>query len=291
MYIAFDLGGTYIKYALLDNSAEIITEGSFPTMAHNLEVLLEHMIEKVNQFRTNYNIKGIAVSVPGSVRDDGFVAGTSAIPCILGRNMKTLIQKQTNLPISIENDANCAGLAEVWKGSLKNVNNGAVVVSGTGIGGALLKNRMIHKGQNLHGGEFGYMILNIESDASVKSWSSIGSTGAIIRKVAREKRCALKNLSGEKIFEMSEQGDEICREAIERFYFFMALGVFNLQYAYDPELIAIGGAISARNDLVKNIQKQVDKIVFNNDDATISPELVTCHFRQRSNLIGALYHH
>src|SRR5699024_1216495 len=103
---------------------------------------------------------GIAISAPGAVTDGGMINGGSAIPYIHGPNIKAMIETRTGLTVHIENDANCVALAEIWKGAAKTKKDVAVVVIGTGIGGALVKDGVIHKGGNLHGGEFGYMILN-----------------------------------------------------------------------------------------------------------------------------------
>lgn len=292
MYIAFDLGGINIKYAVFGPDADVVTEGSFATPADNLDDLLAQLVACVQQHQENHNLKGIALSSPGAITNDGVVEGSSAIPCTFGVNMPSMLGTQTGLPVSIENDANCAALAEVWKGALQNVADAAVVVSGTGIGGAVIKDGLIHKGAHLHGGEFGYMLLAAgEMPEHVCSWSGIGSTSAIVRKVAHEKGWSLDDLNGESVFEMAAQGDTICKQAIERFYDVNALGIFNIQYMYDPAVIAFGGGISARSDLVARIEDKLDALVGHNHDATITPKLIPCQFRNHANLVGALYHH
>lgn len=292
MYMTFDLGGTSVKYALLNSDADLLEEDRFQTPADNLEMLMNKISTHVQRYKNKYKIAGIGVSAPGAVREDGVIEGSSAIPCTVGQNIKTLIYHQTQLPVSVENDANCAALAEVWKGVLQHVDDAAVIVSGTGIGGALIHNGNIHKGSHLHGGEFGYMILDADPvQDEVQTWSAIGSTGAIVRKVAKQKQWSPKNLSGQQVFELSERGDTICRQAIDRFYYVMALGIFNVQYMYDPDVIAIGGAISARPDLVSLVYEKLNLIMEKHHDATVTPRLVGCRFQNRSNLIGALYHH
>jgi predicted NBD/HSP70 family sugar kinase len=78
-----------------------------------------------------------------------------------GPNFKEIFSSATGLPVEIENDANCAALGEVWKGAAKENQNVMFAIIGTGIGGAVIKDRKIHKGAHSHGGEIGYMILNI----------------------------------------------------------------------------------------------------------------------------------
>src|SRR5690625_616432 len=155
--LAFDLGGTHIKYGLVTQDGNVINKGHAQT-PKTLEALLT-FIQNELQNQSPKEIKGIALSSPGSVADNGVIHGSSAIPYIHGPNLKQLIEQKTGLTVHIENDANCVALAEVWMGSAAEKKDVAVVVIGTGIGGSLVKNGIIHKGSHLHGGEFGYMIL------------------------------------------------------------------------------------------------------------------------------------
>ena len=101
----------------------------------------------------------MALSLPGAVDSEtGIIGGSSALDYIHGPNIKEELEKRLQVRVEMENDANCAALAEVWKGAASDVNDCCFIVSGTGIGGAVVKNKRIHKGQHLHGGEFGYMI-------------------------------------------------------------------------------------------------------------------------------------
>src|SRR5699024_9209694 len=151
-----DIGGTYIKYGIVSKEGEILKQAKIKTPA-SLELLTDFLQEQITQYE---ELIGIAISSPGAVATDGVIHGASAIPYIHGPNIKELFEKKTGLPVAIENDANCAALAEVWQGSAKNKKDIAVVVIGTGIGGALVKDGMVDKGSNLHAGEFGYMILD-----------------------------------------------------------------------------------------------------------------------------------
>lgn len=284
-YLAIDIGGTFIKYGIIKENAEILKKGKKPTPS-TLEELLE-IVEELKEI--DKGITGIAVSAPGAVGEDGIIYGTSAIPYLHGPNVKDLIIAHTNLPVYMENDANCAAYAEVWKGAAKGKENVLAVVIGTGIGGAVIKNGELHKGANLHGGEFGYMLMHPEIDKEGNTWSWAASTLALVQKVADLKGVNKHELSGEYIFELAEDGDVICQKAIEEFYHLLAFGIYNLQYMYDPELILIGGGISAREDLIKEINHKIDNILKKVNPGGIVPVLATCEFRQDSNLLGAVY--
>lgn len=284
-YIAFDIGGTFVKCGVVDENGQILTSKKEKTPKALAGLL--NLIETYCQ--SCPDAKGVAISSSGAVSDKGIIYGSSAIPYIHGPNMKQLVSERTKLPVYIENDANCAGYAEVWNGAAKGKSDVMVMVIGTGIGGAIFKNGRLHKGANLHGGEFGYMLLNTNVIDSNDVWSRRTSTKALIRKVAKVKKIDPEELSGEEIFSMAEAGDEICTKAIDEFYHLLAIGIYNMQYIYDPEIILIGGGISAREDLITNINKKLDAIVSTIDLAKIKPTIASCKLRQNANLLGAVY--
>lgn len=284
-YLAFDIGGTFVKYGLVGENANILESHKIKTPSS-----LRALIDEIGYISDCYqDVEGIAISSPGAVSHEGIIHGSSAIPYIHGPNIKKLFAERTNKAIHMENDANCAALAEVWSGSAIGKKDVLVMVIGTGIGGAIIKDGFIHKGAHLHGGEFGYMLVNADFNDSNDVWSRIASTKALVRKVAAMKKINMDSLSGEKIFEMAESGNPDCMKAINQFYHLLAVGIYNLQYIYDPEIILIGGGISARKDLIERINEKLDSILDKIDLAKIKPNIDTCRYRQNANLLGAVY--
>jgi len=155
-YMVFDIGGSAIKYAVTNENGDFLTKGSYPSSPFNFEKFISDLLQVIRENQNKYQISGIALSSPGGVNSDiGIIGGTSALPCIHGPNIKEIIKNNTGLPVEIENDANCAALGEVWKGVAVNNNDVLLVVIGSGIGGAVVIDRKIHKGANLHSGEIG----------------------------------------------------------------------------------------------------------------------------------------
>ncbi len=284
-YIAFDIGGTYVKCGIVDEDAQILHSSKERT-PKTLDGLLD-LLETYS--KTCSDAEGVAISSCGAVSHEGVVYGSSALPYIHGPNIKKLVSERTNLPVFHENDANCAGYAEVWKGGAKGKKDVMVMVIGTGIGGSIFKDGHLHKGANLHGGEFGYMLLNTNFSDSNDVWARTASTKALVRKVAKAKQLDPEELSGEEIFAMADAGDKDCMKAIDEFYHLLAVGIYNLHYIYDPEIILIGGGISAREDLITNVNKKLDAIISAIDLAKIKPTIATCELRQHANLLGAVY--
>lgn len=288
MYICLDIGGTSIKTAISDEYGNLINKSKLP-ISQELDELVEIMVNYINDSKEKYSIKGVAISSPGAVDSKtGIVHGISAIPCIHGIEWKKILQERVNLNISIENDANCAALAEIFRGNAKGLKDVALVICGTGIGGSLIKDGKIHSGKNLHGGEFGFMIMGDEN-GKPRNFSRLASTMSFVRKVRAYYND--NTWDGERVFIEAEKGNVVCREAIDTFYMNLAKGIFNIQHIYDPELILVGGGISAREDFIENINNKLEILHNNLEDASIKAEIRACYFKNDANLIGALVNH
>ena len=288
-YLCMDIGGTSMKCAVMQEDAKIIEQMTIKTPP-TLSQMYQAMKECFDRYQ-NYNLQGLALSMPGAVDSEaGIIGGSSAIDYIHGPHIKEDLEALLHVRVEMENDANCAALAEVWKGSASDVDDCCFIVSGTGIGGAVVKDKRIHKGKHLHGGEFGYMIAQFDYDTKeMSTWSYVGSTVAVVRQVAKELHVDVESLNGKDIFDHAYENDVYFR-AVDRYYYAMAYGIYNLQYAYDPEKIVIGGAISIREDLLDEIEKRLDVIFEKFTHAHIRPVVCTCNFHNEANLLGALYH-
>ncbi|SFM21848.1 ROK family protein [Salibacterium qingdaonense] len=284
-YSAFDIGGSFIKYGIVTENGDLRQQNKMKT-PDSLGVLIQRITEVVHRHPDS---AGIAVSAPGAVSDEGVIYGISALRYLHGPNIKHRLEEKTGLPVFIENDGNCAGAAEVWKGTAREKKDVLTVVIGTGIGGTVIKEGRTHKGANLHGGEFGFMLLGNPDTGRLESWSQLAATRALTRYAEAEKGIEPDTLSGEEVFEMADEGDPACVKALDRFYRFLALGLYNLQYIYDPELILLGGGVSAREELVQRINEKLDGLMREAPVGTIRPTLDVCHFRQHANLLGAVY--
>ncbi|WP_066891548.1 ROK family protein [Clostridium nigeriense] len=285
MIACIDIGGTSIKVGVLDNLGKIYYKDELKVY-HEIELFKDTIFKWIEDIKERYDIEGIAISSPGAVDSKvGIIGGASAIPCIHGPNWKEILFNKFNLKVSIENDANCAALAEAFNGAGKDIKDIMFVVCGTGIGGAIIHNGEIHHGKNLHGGEFGYMLMEEES-GEFYNFSEVASTMSFVRKV--RKYYNDDSWDGKKVFEEAKKGNKICEEVIDRFYLNLAKGIFNLQYIYDPDIILLGGAISEREDFVSEINNRLDYLLGKIKIAKVKPNIATCTHKKDANLIGAL---
>ena len=292
-FMVFDIGGSAVKWSVINQIGEIFESNKFEVPATK-EEFFNKLGKTTNEMNQKYQVKGIAISAPGAVDSEtGVIGGLSAIPYIHGPNFKEILKEFTNLNVELENDANCAALGECWLGAGKENRDLAFVVCGSGIGGAIVKDKKIHGGIHKHGGEFGYCSVSCELEGEPKftSWSQAGSTTALAKKVAKLKGLEEGSLDGVEVFELCNKGDEIALKEVNKYYFIMAVGIYNIQYTYDPEVIILGGAISERPEYVEEINKRLDILMNSDLEGTIKPVLKKCEFGNDANKLGALYNY
>lgn len=291
-FMVFDIGGSAVKWSVMDEKGNFCKNGRID-IASDVEGFFNSLSATVQTEEQDYYIEGIAISSPGAVDcKSGIVYGSSAIAYIHGPNFKDILSQKTGLTVSIENDANCAALGESWLGASKDVKDSAFIVCGTGIGGAVIKNKEIHSGGRKHGGEFGYCYLQADpATKTLNTWSYLGSTGNMALRIAARKGIDPKDFNGLKAFELYDQGDPVAIEEITNLYWYTAVGMYNIQYIYDPDVIVLGGAISERADIVEQIEGQMDLLLEANPLALVRPVIKTCKFGNDANKLGALYHY
>lgn len=280
--LTFDIGGTSVKYGVWAD--ESITVQSFATPDTWAE-MKETMVEIKESFAVDYDLEGVAISAPGTVdKRLGQIVGVSAIEYIHFFPIFDELEYALGLPVTIENDANCAALAEYWRGVGKNADSMLLVVIGTGIGGAFIHQGKLYRGANLSAGEFGMMLVGQAGD----NWSQSGSPVNLAKRHANRTG---ETVEATAVYERAEQGDAVAIEEVAYQFESLARGLYNLTFVFDPEIIAIGGGFSNKPDLIDSLYDTMYDLVDRyNLLFPYRPNLQTCYFKNDANLIGAVYH-
>ncbi len=297
-YLAFDGGGTFVKYALMDEEAGILKKGKFPTpKAENstLEDLFKEMDPIAAMYREQ--ISGIAVSIPGMLDSrKGFCTTGGMMSYLSGQPFAQILKDRYHLPASIENDGKCAALAEHWKGSLRGVRNGAVVILGTGVGGGLILGGKLYRGTNCTAGEYSYILADVKRKEEYSGFWGIQNGSEMLAKyVAAHTGEDWEDYDGWIIFGRANAGDEQVLAGLKDFTDRLAAQIYNLNVLLDLEVIAVGGGISRQPLLFEYIEKSMKELLDNHPIRSISPyipepRVTNCEFFNDANLIGALYH-
>ncbi len=283
-FLGFDVGGSSIKYAVIDETGKFQQKGSAPT-PKTLPEFYAKLESVKNTMADKYTLHGVGFSLPGAVDDKaGIIGGSSALPYIHDFPIRDALAAMLNLPIAMENDANCAALGEVWTGAGRNYQDVAFFVLGTGVGGALVHNKEIIHGAHLHGGEFGYIYVSERQTILSES----GCSGALARRMAKDRSLPIDALDGRAIYQMAEAGDTAARRYIDDMYAHLARAIYDIQYIFDPEVFLLGGAISTRTDLIPGIEQHIDRIIASAHVARVQPVIIACQHGNDANLLGAV---
>ncbi len=288
MYLVIDMGGTFIKYAVMDDDANIQSKGKIPTLVEK-EDILKSMQDLYYEVK-DQGIKGIAMSVPGLIDvKNGIMISSGAITSLEGCHMaEELSALCDNVPVSLENDGKAAGLAEAWMGAAKDVDNCCVLAFGTGIAGATILNKKALRGNHLIAGEASRFPMwgdrKTLKPYAFYHYSTTGVVSMAEEALGKEKG----SLDGEKLFALYREGNEKIVDIIEDWWYYIALQCYNLSLVVDPDVICIGGGVSAEPLFIEGIQKYIH-LIYENSSQFIEPKVVRCAFSNDSNLIGALY--
>lgn len=281
--LTIDIGGTSVKYAIWDEE-QLKEKNSFLT-PESWEELKNKLVQIKESFEEQYELYGVAFSAPGAINHiERQIEGVSEVPYIHFFPIYDELEHAFDLPVTFENDANSAGLAEIWRGAAVDKSNVLFVVLGTGIGGAIIVNSEIQHGHHLLGGEFGFMLLDGE-----QTFSELGTAVAMARRYAKRNNKPTSTISGEQVFQLAEEGDIIAQEEVKKFYHYLVRGLYNLAYSFDPEVLLIGGGVSNQPDLIEKINEEMDALFGRLRVPPFRPKIELCTFRNDANLIGAIY--
>lgn len=282
-YVCFDIGGTFIKYGAFDRYGTVIEKGKVKTEQATKSAFFSSLARIIAQFEKNFSIEGIGISFPGfvdPVSGEAILAG--ALTSLHGTNVKRelLAVLDYSYPIYIENDANCAALAEKFNGAAQNNQNFVLITLGTGVGGAIYVNNEILHGQSFRAGELGMMITDF-GNSGYKTLHDLASTRALVARY--QEIHSIENVTGEMIF---ADNHEKTLDMIQDWADQVAIGIFNVVVSLNPEKVLIGGGISQNSRLMPYIECGLGKIPYWQD---FKVPVTTCFHHNDAGLIGALY--
>ena len=286
-YIAIDIGGTAIKYGLIEEDAHIIEKIEKPTRAHlGGEHILEEVLSIIEDYIGTKDIKasGVAISTAGMVDPDKgeIFYASELIPNYIGINFTKAIKEKYNLPCYVENDVNCAGLCEYKIGAGIDSRVCLILTVGTGIGGCAIIDGKLYHGVSNSAFEVGYM--KVKND----KFENLASAKTLVENVARLKNEPVSNFDGKKIFDLAKKGDELCINEIERMCENLAIGIANISYIINPDTVILGGGIMSQEDYLRPIiRKKMSENLVKVIDDNIS--LKFAKSKNAAGMLGAFY--
>ncbi|MGA4465161.1 ROK family protein [Bacillus bombysepticus] len=283
-YIAFDIGGTQIKYGIISEAGRVLKRKTVATEIHlGGEQIIQKLILLSKKLMNEHTIAGIGISTAGIVDiNKGIVTGgADHIPGYSTIPIIDRLQEILKVPVSIDNDVNCAAFGEKWNGSVREKENFIMLTIGTGVGGAIFIDGELYRGHSFSAGEWGNMLIE------GKTFEEVASISGLIRLVRKYKGKGEWN--GRTIFELYDKGDREVAQAVGIFFKHLAIGISNLAYIFNPETIIIGGGITDRgNEFLKEVKEEVSKYL--NQEIYNNCETELAQNGNCAGMIGAIYH-
>jgi glucokinase len=274
--IGIDIGGTKMAATLFDGSKSIefyklaTPKENLNDFCVMLKALTEPLFKKAED--ENFVIKSIGIGVPGIVdAKDSRILFAPNIPILNNIKPGELIKDKLNLeiPIKIDNDANCFVKAEASVGAGKKLNNILGIVIGTGIGGSWSFNKKIYKGAHGYAGEPGEMIINLQEKITLEQ---------AYHKIMQN--------NPESLAEEAEQGDILAKKKFEEFGSYLGMTLANIVNLIDPEIIIIGGGVSNSIDLfLESAKNTMQEFLINENYKNL--EIIKTKLGEKAGAIGA----
>ncbi len=309
-YVGVDIGGTNLKAGLVDERGELLATQKMKVasivdsegLAWTIASLVQELSHLADVPLTE--VASVGVGVPGTVEiRSGSINYTCNLPL---RNvpLRKLFHRYLDLPLYIENDANCAALAEFLVGAGRESKRFVTITLGTGVGAGIVHNGKIYHGANGMAGEVGHMVIERGGlpcpCGRCGCWEQYASANALKRMTAAAlaahpdsilAQVVAENdghVSGQSAFIAARRGDAVGQQVCNEYVDYLACGVVNVVNIFQPDTLAIGGGVSneAEEQLLLPVRRRVEResIPCGRDRRT---HVVKAELGNRAGLIGA----
>lgn len=180
MILGIDIGGSHIKSALVDKDYKLLDKRSIDTHHKtNSKDFINLIADIIKSYTLENEFSIVGIGYPASIDNNKKIFDTPNIDGLSEISLVEELNEQTGKKIDIINDANAAAIAELNLGIGKNLDNFLMFTLGTGIGGAIVINKNLFKGDYGTAGEFGHSLANLNSE-KVKLFENLFSKSSII---------------------------------------------------------------------------------------------------------------
>lgn len=291
-YLVLDVGGSAIKYALSDAAYNFSEKGSLTNENWSSS---EEFVEAIGGLfdRVADKVTGIAISTCGELDPKtGHMYTGGYLSFNAGMNVIDVIEARCGRRTTVENDANCALLAEFHDGALSDCTNAIAIVIGTGVGGAVLINKAIYHGSHFYSGNASPMMVRLEGQyVWENAFATQNGVRGLTETLAQARGLATDEVDGRVFFSAVADGDQDALEILDAFCGRLAGMIFNLHCVLDVDAFAIGGGISVQPVLLETLRAKIDDIYGGTRWPLPKPTVRACKHFNDANLRGALFHH
>jgi glucokinase len=267
LFIGVDVGGTKVLAAAVSSSGRLVRTArrSTPDRRVDATVVEDALTDAVNDVAGKRRVDGVGIAAAGFVDAAGERVMFAPHLPFRGEEVRARLMERWSTTVVLDNDANCTARAEVRYGAARGAVDAIVVTLGTGIGGAVVVDGRVHRGYNGMAGEFGHMQVvpdGRECECGRRGcWEQYSSGNALVRytRARLDQQPTRLNdfcggnpeaLTGPMVTAAAAEGDRLALEGFAVVGDWLGIGVSNLVAAFDPDVVVIGGGVSAAGDLL-----------------------------------------
>ncbi|WP_026688303.1 ROK family protein [Alteribacter aurantiacus] len=263
--IGIDLGGTSVRVALVSDRGEMEVHEKAPSEPERgVEAFLNKVCAMVERVKGSNPVGGIGLGAPGPLDPfNGLILDPPNLPGWQNVPITKLLEERTGLPVTLDNDANAAALAEARFGAGRGEASVVYITVSTGVGAGIVIDGQLFLGAQGNAGEIGNMIVEPggyqHGDLNPGALEALAS-GTAIGRVGRE-RLGVTGGAIE-VFERADQGEKEAVEIIGEAIGYLAIGVANLSNAFNPSVFVFGGGVMEQKSVLPLLQEKVSGFLY-----------------------------
>ena len=279
--LCFDIGCTDIKYGVIEDGKILLKKKVPNNISAGLDNFMENLSIIVDCLTSTMEIACVGVSCAGSIDIDQskIIVPPDHARWLNGFDFKKFFGERFGLQCFADNDVNCFGIAEMTAGYGKEYDHFLMMTVGTGIGGAVIMKKALWRGPNFNAGEFGRMIMQ----NGVK-YEDVASTSSLVRSA---RAAGLDVNDGVEVFKLYDEKNKIAQQVVKNFYDYLAIGVANIVYSFNPQAVIIGGGITNRESFCDELKVELQKILHHSFYETVI--IKNSYFKNDGGMLGAYY--
>jgi len=286
-FIGIDIGGSKIAAGLVDENGNIEAFYKLPTPTGDRGSFIEALAACVAEVSGGQRPLGIGIGVPGWVKD-GRAIRVSNLSFLDGADIAGLLAGVASCEnIRLDNDANCAAIAEYHYGAMQGAQCGIMLTLGTGVGGCVIYRGRVLRGANGAAGEIGHF-----ATGSSDELCSCGRRGCFEKSASaaalckRAERYGMGRIGAMKLFDALRAGDRLARKAVDDWLELLSDGVVSLCNIFDPDTVVIGGGVSHEGETIcAPIREKIEKQSYTRGAAKVCVRPAA--LGNRAGIIGA----
>ncbi|WP_242363943.1 ROK family protein [Limosilactobacillus antri] len=277
-YLAFDIGGTSIKYGIIDQHLQVVDYGTAPTNNNEDNTIVKTLIDVTEQKKKKFNLRGIGISTAGRVGKRGeIIYAGPTVKDYQGTQLKQILETAFAIPVKVINDVDAALMGEIFKGNLDRQKSIYCIALGTGIGGAFYYDGKLLNGAHGLANSVGYLNFQQIGDSSFEAKSST---------LAFERQLVQYDVTVPEAFSAARAGEKFYLSLINQWCEALAKEIANICLLLDPDIFLIGGAVSRQGAFFTDkIKYYVNEKM---PDGMFQTELKIATLQDLSQLFGAV---